>query len=75
MMNWQEISKAPKDGTVVWLCWMADGVPMEVLRMHYDKLKVNPLVSDDAGMWSTIDGGCTWFDGGDDGPTHFSITG
>ena len=71
-MNWIDIGKAPKCGTQVWLCWMDDGVPNDVVKMGYDHNMVNGMIPDVTGMWVDKDKTCTWTDHYGAGPTHFS---
>jgi hypothetical protein len=71
MSDWQPIDTAPKDGTLLVLCWMDNGVPQETFLMQWGHIQANGLFPGKVGMWVAPDGSFTWNDDGGGGPTHW----
>ena len=66
-MVWQPIETAPKDGTLVKLCWWDDG-PNDVVHMRWGHIQRNGLFPDAVGMWVCPKTGFTWYDFNGGGP-------
>lgn len=77
--EWQPISTAPRDGTVIDLTWMENGRPQEIYPMRWNPFAENKLVQDHRGLWamhSQINGALlvTWSEDYPDGaPTHWRL--
>jgi len=72
MIEWQDISTAPKDGRVIRLSWFDDGKPQEWFNMQWGHIQQNGLFPENTGMWVSPDGSMTWNgDAEDGGPTHW----
>ena len=72
MNEWQDISTAPKDGTVIELTWFDNGKPQEIWPMQWGHIQRNGLFPSKVGMWVATDGSLTWNDDNPDGaPTHW----
>lgn len=72
MSEWQDISTAPKDGTLIELTWMENGRPQEIWPMQWAHIQKNGFFPGKVGMWTAPDGSCTWNDEDPDGaPTHW----
>lgn len=61
-MDWLDISRAPRDGTVVRLCNIEQGEPTTIVDMYWD---------DSVGKWKDPDSFWHWSQD-DCGPTHYS---
>jgi hypothetical protein len=71
--TWYPIETAPKDGSIIYLTRMEDGVPQEIWPMQWAHIKRNGLFPGVVGMWTTPDGALTWNgDAENGGPTHWS---
>lgn len=70
--GWETMETAPKDGSIVELTWMEDGVPQEIWVMRWDADRCNGMFPGRVGFWTTTDGNLTWNDDDPDGaPTHW----
>lgn len=69
-IDWRPIETAPKDGRVIDLTWLEDGIPAEIWPMKWDHSQTNGLFPGRVGMWVSLDGSVTWNDV-DNGPTHW----
>lgn len=71
-MNWKDISTAPRDGSVVKLCWFEgeDG-PFDVCNMYWSGGCTNGLFPDVVGMWESAGKDFTWTEHNGGGPTHW----
>lgn len=75
-MNWQPISTAPKDGTIIQLAWFGGGIikelhAEELHAMKWGSTQRNSLFPDKVGMWVSPKYELTWCDDGEGGPTHW----
>lgn len=72
MTEWQDISDAPRDGSVVEITAIEDdGAVFEIHRMQWGHVQRNALFAPgQVGMWVDPGGNYTWREG-EGGPTHF----
>ena len=73
MSEWQPIHTAPRDGSLVDLTWMDNGIPQEIYRMRWLSDAENELFAPGIkGMWVLQGGGMTWTEDNSAGaPTHW----
>jgi hypothetical protein len=73
MTNWKPIETAPKDGRLIHVGWKfpEDKEMQEYYAMQWGHIQRNALFPDKVGMWVATDGGFTWNDDGDGGPTRW----
>jgi hypothetical protein len=65
--TWHDIATAPRDGTEVWVLHEDCGA----FPMRWNPSGFNPLVSTEHGIWEAPNGGFTWSEENDGGPSHW----
>jgi hypothetical protein len=73
MDGWTDINDAPKDGTLVKLCWDDEGVPSDASGpWKWFAEENNWPIQSSLGIWMTVNKSMAWsVDNPDGAPTHF----